>query len=771
MFDDSRIEPEKTFESLVESLPVGIFYHDFKGTFLYGNKKSEEIIGYTRDELIGKNFFKLDILNLHDKAKAAKLIALNKLGKSTGPDQFKLKTKKGPEKVVNVHSSIITINNKNVVLGVVEDLTEKKLFENALQISRERYDLATQVAKFGVWDWEIDTNKFYLDPNIKSILGYSDEEIPNDLNIWANYIHPDDREEVMNAGNTLIEGDGNEYFAEHKMLHKDGSIRWIMARGQLIRDEKNKPLRMLGTDTDITERKLSEQALRESEERYRAVVEQSNEAIYLVNVDTRRIMDVNPAMEKLLGYTKDELHLMKLYDFLDHTPEDIDKKIELILSQRETYLGERRYRHKNGSKIDVDVSVNLIHYQKTNAMCVVARDITDRKRAEEERKLIDQRMQEAQKLESLGILAGGIAHDFNNLLSGVIGNASLAQLKLDTASPIQQLLKRIEKSGHRAAELSKQLLAYSGNGQFVVQSINLTQLVEEMTDLLKTSISKKAIVSFNFADNLPAIEADVTEIRQVIMNLIINASESLEKGKGELKIATGLINAEKEHLSKLILGEDLDPGSYVFYMVQDTGCGMDENSLKKIFDPYYSNKIAGRGLGLASVLGIVRGHKGAIDVQSTPGKGTTFKVLFQVSKNEYEDVVEDISQREIPEKNGTVLVVEDEETVRNMAAHMLEELGYKVVIANHGLHGVELLQKYLDKINLVLLDLTMPEMGGAESLYELCKIKKDLKVILTSGYGESQYSEILNDDHIVGFLQKPYNFNKLIDVISGVNEH
>lgn len=410
---------------------------------------------------------------------------------------------------------------------------------------------------------------------------------------------------------------------------------------------------------------------------------------------------------------------------------------------------------------------------KTVAGVVVFADVTDLKRAEEERRRLEVQIRHAQKLESLGVLAGGIAHDFNNLLVGILGNADLALMKQSDASPSRGSVEEIKKAAIRASELTNQLLAYSGKGRVLVESIGLNELVEEMAHLLNVSISKKIILKFDFEENLPVIEADAVQLRQVVMNLITNASEAIGDETGVINVSTGVMGVDSAFLSETYMPDDLKPGRYVWLEVEDTGCGMDEETQGKIFDPFFTTKFTGRGLGLAAVLGIVRSHRGAIRVRSRVGRGTSFKVLFKCSEiAATEAALGKISPSvEADWKgSGTILVIDDEESVLNVATMMLESTGFTVKTAMDGYDGIEAFQRNKDEIRLVLLDMTMPRMGGEEAFRELRRMRGDLKVILWSGYDEQDAVNRFVGKGMAGFVQKPFEYSGLIGTVRRVLE-
>jgi PAS domain S-box-containing protein len=397
----------------------------------------------------------------------------------------------------------------------------------------------------------------------------------------------------------------------------------------------------------------------------------------------------------------------------------------------------------------------------------------ERARAEAALRETEANYQHTQKLESLGVLAGGIAHDFNNLLLGVLGHAGLARMELATDSPVHSRLEQIELTAQRAAELTNQMLAYSGKGRFVVQPVDLSTLVQEMTHLLHTVISKKAQLRFDFAPGLPAVNVDASQIRQVVMNLITNASDALGDENGTITIRTGLVRADATYLADTYVNTRLPSGPYVFVEVADSGCGMDAATRARIFDPFYTTKFTGRGLGLAAVLGIVRGHHGAIKLYSEPKLGTIFKVLLPAAAQPVQTADKPAPVRDTWQSSGgVVLVVDDEEGVRIVAQGVLERCGFDVIEACDGREGVDVFREHASEIRAVLLDMTMPRMNGVEALREIRRIRRDVPVILSSGYSEEDAADHFQfgEQDLAGFIQKPYAAAGLVDKIRQVLE-
>ena len=517
---------------------------------------------------------------------------------------------------------------------------------------------------------------------------------------------------------------------------------------------------------------LQEIGLRESEELQRLILNSTYDGIY--GIDTKGACIVaNAACVKMLGYNnQEELLGRNMHELIHHSGPDgnpmpvKDCRIyNAYLEGKGVTVSNEVFWRSDGSPIPVEYSSYPIRRDGTITGAVISwRDMTERNRAEEEREKLEQQLLHAQKLESLGVLAGGIAHDFNNILMAIIGNADLALRRLNKESPAVENLHRIENAACQAADLAKQMLAYSGKGKFVVELLDINQLLEDMLHMLEVSISKKAVLRLNLAPNLPTVEADATQMRQIVMNLVINASEAIGDKSGVIAITTGCMDCDNSYLKDVWLQENLNEGLYLYLEIADTGCGMDKETMAKIFDPFFSTKFTGRGLGMAAVLGIVRGHKGAIKVYSEPDKGTTFKILLPASGRPAE-IFNNVSDHEQWQGSGTVLLVDDEETVRGIGKEMLQALGFTTITANDGKEAVEIF-KTTPGIAFVILDLTMPHMDGEQCFRELRQLDPGVKVIMSSGFSEQEVTQKFVGKGLAGFIQKPYKLSVLKDAIA-----
>lgn len=523
-----------------------------------------------------------------------------------------------------------------------------------------------------------------------------------------------------------------------------------------------------------TTRLRVQEQLQESEQRHRILAEQSFLGICIVQDD--RVSFANQAFAELAGRSPHELRSLTTSDLIAMVHPD-DR--EFVAGQyRRKVAGDPNVTPHYTYRIVRDGRVRWVEQYSQSIMLngrpadfLTGADITDRIEAEQERRRLEARLQDAEKNESLAVLAGGVAHDFNNLLVGVLGHASLALIGLDADAAVRPYIEQIEVAATRAAELANQMLAYSGRGRFQLQPVDLSELVADMMPLLEASVSRKCVLRGDLGDCLPAVDGDPTQLRQIVLNLVKNASDAIAPGSGLVTIETGTRHVTADQLTENFRCEARLPGPCVFLRVSDSGHGMDEATQRRVFEPFFTTKFTGRGLGLAAVLGIVRGHGGAIGLTSRPDEGTTFEVLLPASRGkpcEPRPVAVTAPARSDPTTTGVVLVVDDEEDVRLVARAALEFAGFTVLTAENGREGLATFREEAERIRAVLLDLTMPEMGGAETLRELRRLRPDARVVISTGYGEDETLERLSDVPPTGFIQKPYGAPDLIAKIQSV---
>ncbi len=510
------------------------------------------------------------------------------------------------------------------------------------------------------------------------------------------------------------------------------------------------------------ERWQAQRALKASEEKFAKAFLLSPAWVVISVLETGEYLEVNEAFLKTTGYAREEVigkTSLELGTWIEES--DRAEVLALIREKGSVKNLEVPRRTKDGRRIPTLYSGEPVELDGRQCLVSVSLDISVIKQAEEERAKIERQIQQVQKLESLGVMAGGIAHDFNNMLMGILGNAELARLDLSPESATIHYLDHIETAAKRLADLTNQLLAYAGRGRLAVKEVDLSRLVREMGQLLKTVVSKQAAMRFELAPELPAVKADVTQMRQLIMNLITNASDALEDRPGAITISTGTTTVDPAYLAEAFIDEKLPSGLYVHLEVSDTGVGMDQGTRAKIFDPFFTTKFAGRGLGLAAVLGIIRGHRGAIKVYSEPGQGTSVKVLLPASAQAADKGNASRDETPAMASPATVLLVDDDAMVRGVTRLALERMGCRVLVASDGVEGVEIFGRHLSEVDLVILDLTMPRLSGEEVFGQMRRLSPKVRVLLSSGYNETETTNRFAGKGLAGFIQKPYTPSEL----------
>jgi PAS domain S-box-containing protein len=566
---------------------------------------------------------------------------------------------------------------------------------------------------------------------------------------------------------------------------------FLSGTARVLYDMEGRPSGAIESLRDITEAKKSEKILRDSERRLAQIIEFLPDATMVIDANGRLIA-WNRAISDLTGVDASDVVGKGDYEYaIPFYGHRRPVMIDLVINRGEDVASQYLYVRHEGDRLVSETYFPDFHGRGRTWLWNTAaplyddegrvvgaieaiRDITKLKLEEEKRLELERRLLQSQKLESLGMMAAGIAHNFNNLLQAVLGNVELALMQLPDASPARLGLKRAYEAGDRAARVSGQMLAYTGNTMFVPEDHNLNAIIEANLAFMKSLVPSSASVDVFLSEFLPPISGDHAQIKQVIMNLAANAMESLGDEQGTICIKTGFVNCEKEYLRGSLLDEKPNPGLFVFLDVTDTGCGMDSETMERLFEPFFTTKFTGRGLGLAAVYGIVTAHRGAIMVDSAIGVGTTVRVLFPVTDRAREELTQgddgrnnEPDQSAIPSK-GVILVVDDEEWVRDLSLKRLEYLGYSALTACDGQEAVEIFRDHVQEITCVLLDLSMPKKGGGEVFEELRRIKPDVKVLLASGYGEEEALRRFGKVLPAGFIHKPHDLQALADALDEI---
>lgn len=591
------------------------------------------------------------------------------------------------------------------------------------------------------------------------------------------YYNPEDHQIILDK----IDKEREIRAYELQMKKVDGLPVWISLSMCQMEFEQEKAL--FSAFSDITGQKNAAQVLEqrvmertfelhEAKETLQSTLDNLLDTYYRINADGT-VNWASRSVETLLGYQAGEIagmHIRRLFQ----DKKGLRKTVEAHRDEEAPVVNfEVQLSHKDGHRVWGTISSHLLFDSdgKIAGAEGVLRNITEQKLAELEKKNMEKKLADVQRLESLGVLAGGIAHDFNNLLAAIMGNAELAELKQKNHEPVDGELKGIVSCSTRAAGLCNQMLDYAGQGMVMKKQIDLSALVEKIVQLIDVSISKSASLELNLTRSLPVIHVDETQMQQVIMNLVTNASEAIGKSPGQIVISTGTVEAQKDDLENEFIDIQPAEGRYVYLEVTDTGCGMVEDTRKKIFDPFFTTKFTGRGLGLSALLGIVRSHHGAVQVETQLGHGTRIRILFPQHEESLDaDFEEDHGVNDGHDyiECAVVLLIDDEVEVLSTARAIMEKLGCKVITAADGMEGLAVFQEKHESIDLVLLDMTMPDMNGMETLVKLREINARVPVIICSGYGFDNLSERLKCSPPDGFLHKPYSINELKNIIAEI---
>ncbi len=769
--ESERAERQR-FEVTLSSIGDGVIATDCETRITFLNSVATGLTGWTAAEALGQPIDSVFVIRNEDSGAAVENPAQKSIRESkiVGlANHTVLVAKDGARRLIDDSGAPI-LDSAGRVIGAVlvfRDVSAARVQEAELRNRNRMIDLSHDAIL--VMDWErhiVSWNR-----GAREMYGWEEKEARGQE---AHALLRTRGAEATEAIDKIVHLEGRW---DGELIHtaRDGREMVVESRQVLMRELGGEPAGILEINRDVTGRKRAEEELRrmaaEAEEGRRtleALMESIPEALAIADAPDAKIRMVSRHGAELTGRTLESLENATAAEYpsawgLYHTDGQTPGRPEEMPLARAIYSGETTpseewlMRRPDGQNVLVLGRAAPIRDSQGHITggLVAWRDISEHKR-------LEQKLRESAKLESLGVLAGGIAHDFNNLLTGVLGNASLLADALPEGSTAWGFAQNIASAAEHAARLSQQMLAYSGRGRFVVQPVDVSEYIRRSAPLIESSIPKHVDLSFDLAGELPPIEADAAQLQQVIMNLVINGAEAIGPQGGRVTVATRPVSLDEGYIHALLLDEEIRPGLYVTMEVSDTGCGMDEKTVARIFDPFFTTKFLGRGLGLAAVQGIVRGHQGAIKVNSNPGHGTTFRILFPaVAPGPRKAAPEAAAKPREEAECGTVLVIDDEEVIRSTANNALRRLGYAVVTASDGTEGIAVFRALKDRIVVVLLDMTMPGISGEETLRELRKIKPDVAVVLSSGFGEAEALRRFGGHRLAGFLQKPYSVRTL----------
>jgi len=648
-----------------------------------------------------------------------------------------------------------------LLVRAVRYAIERKRSENALRKSEERFELMARATNDAVWDLDISSNRMWWNVGVRSFLGYPPDTVGSDFHWWREHIHPEDRDRVISTVRSVIDGGGRFWLDEYRFLCADGSYASVFDRGHVLHDDLGKATRMIGAMMDITDRKRAEEALRETNETLRTLIHASPLGIAVLDRE-EKVRIWNPAAERILGWKTPEVLGRPVPGMSAPGHREEFPALAQRVLHGEALTGiEISGRRKGDLPVELSVSMAPLRDSRgaiSGAMAVLA-DISERKGAEFQRGQLEEQLRQSQKMEAVGRLAGGVAHDFNNLLTAISGYAELLQAEFEPGEPVRGYVDEILKSSNRAAQLTRQLLAFSRRQVLQPKTLDLNSVVSNMEGLLRRLIGEDIDLTTTLSPELDRVKADPGQIEQVIMNLAVNSRDAMPNG-GRLTIETRNVDLDSSYSDR---HGRLRSGRHVMMAVTDSGIGMDPGIQSHLFEPFFTTKEKdkGTGLGLATVYGIVKQSGGDIWVYSEPGRGSCFKVYFPRIDAPPEPSAKEAVKIPLRPAKETVLLAEDSDVVRRLLKELLLAGGYKLLEARHGAEALELSRNFDGTIDLLLTDMVMPQMSGRELASHLMPQRPGMKVLFMSGYSEDAITREGTLEPGTAFLEKPFTPDSL----------
>ncbi|MBW1959064.1 MAG: PAS domain S-box protein [Deltaproteobacteria bacterium] len=663
------------------------------------------------------------------------------------------------------------VYNHRVNFEIAFDITERKISEENLKDSILHLDIAQKIANIGSYNINFEDGSLDWSNHLYRIFGYEPGEVVPTFDLFKSHVHPDYKNMFVKKAKIDLIGH-QPYVNEYLIIRKDGDVRTVYSTERVEKDEKGTPKRILGTLQDITEHNRAVEDLRKSEEHLRLLVDGAKEyAIFMLDPEGR-VVTWNKGAERIKGYKKEEIIGRHFSIFYEQKDIDSGKPAEdLKMAAADGSFEEEGWRiRKDGTNFCASVFITALENKdgSLQGFSKITRDITERKKNEQERKKLENQLLQSQKMEAIGTLTGGIAHDFNNLLTTIIGYSELALDDLIKDTPLYDTIKEIMKAGRRAGLLTRQLLAFSRKQVIQPEILNINDILTVTEKMLRRTIGEDIDMVSVFAPELWNVEMDPGQMEQVLMNLAINARDAMPKG-GKLTIETANVELDEAYFRDHSV--ESNPGPHVMLAVTDSGTGMDEQTRSRIFEPFFTTKEMerGTGLGLSTVYGIVKQNKGHISVYSEPGEGTTFKVYLPAVMQDIEGAKEE-DKAFVDQLGGTetVLLVEDDDMLCRMAQKILETHGYTVLSAHNSDEALKIANYHHDSIHLLLTDLVIPGMNGKELAGRIESILPGIKVLYMSGYTDNAIAHHGVLDRDINFIQKPFSPNDLVQKVREV---
>jgi len=757
-----ELSKSQTFlNTLIDAIPIPVFYKDRNGRYLGCNRAYETFLGVTGEQMVGKTVFDVNPRDLAEIGHAKD----NELFENGGVQHYEqqVKNAQGLLRDVIFNKAVFTDGRGAVsgLVGAILDITDRKRMENVLRESEERFRTLTEKSLVGVYIIQDDLFR-YVNLAFAGIHGYEPEEIIDKLGP-LDFLTPEDKDRVVDSIRRRTVGEIEFSHHEFHIRRKDGLIRIVEAFGSRALHQ-GRPA-VLGTIIDITERKRSEEKLFQVTERWERTFDAVPDLIAIIDTDYR-IVQVNKAMADRLGSTPAECAGQVCYEAIHKT--DVPPSFcpyTLTLRDWREHTAEVSEEGLGGNFI-VSTSPIFDSVKQLIGSVHVARDITERRKAEEERKLLEAQLHQAQKMEAIGELAGGIAHDFNNILTAIIGYSEIILLRMEKDSPLRHFVEQVLTSADRAAELTNSLLAFSRRQVLHTKPIDLSGVVRGLKKMLGRLISEDIDFRTTVAEGDLIVMADKGQIEQVLMNLVTNAKDAMPRG-GTLTIEISPVDMAERFVHAHGFGE---PGNYACVSVTDTGHGMDEETRKRIFEPFFTTKEVGKGtgLGMAIIYGIIQQHNGCITVSSEMGKGTTFRIYLPIISEEIKEAHVTKREESPPGGTETILLAEDEVTVRELHKMILEEAGYGVVEAVDGQDAIDKFMEHIAEVDILVADVIMPKIDGKSLYEEIRKIRPDMKVLFMSGYTKDIIVARGILENLFNYITKPVKSFELLKSVRDI---